>query len=66
MNYFKIKDNRCMTTEILYKATVTTTDGSYEYIGCTAPYLIVRLANHDKTFRNSSLEISTGLRKFIW
>lgn len=41
-----------MDTAVVYKVTMTTTDNISEYIGCSAPQLKFRLANHDHTFRN--------------
>ena len=50
----------------MYKATVTTDNGIFNYIGATGNKLKIRITNHLHSFRNIKLRYSTSLSKLIW
>jgi hypothetical protein len=57
---------KCLTESMIYKATVTSTDKTAEYIGLSSTTFKSRYNNHTISFRNSNQATSTGLSKFIW
>ena len=59
-------DGECLTTSIVYQATVTTTNKTETYIGSTATDFKARLYNHSASFKHSSKRTSTELSKYIW
>ena len=58
----------CLTTELVYKATVTRTDTNHveTYTGLTGGTFKARYNNHMSDFRNLQYESSTTLSKYIW
>ena len=60
-------DNVCLSTEIVYQADVSSTDGATKhYIGLTEPTFKKRLYNHRKSFKNREYEHETTLSTYIW
>jgi hypothetical protein len=59
---------QCMTKDIVYKATVTTSNPStiMNYIGMTATTFKECLANHNYTFEQKQHSNKTELSKYIW
>lgn len=64
-NLCKVKANRCIELNLIYKATVSTQQNSFTYIG-SSTNLKIRISNHYNTFRNPNLKNATGLIKVIW
>ncbi len=58
----------CMTKDIVYKATVTTsnTNSTKHYIGITASTFKERYRNHIKSFNHKRYSNDTELSKYIW
>jgi hypothetical protein len=60
-------DNECLTSEIVYQADVSSTDGALKhYIGLTEPTFKERFYTHRKTFKNRAYEHDTTLSTYIW
>ena len=60
-------DNQCLTTELVYQADVSSSDGATKmYIGLTEPTFKQRLYNHRKSFKNREYEHETTLSTYIW
>ncbi len=59
---------KCMTKDIVYKATVTTSDtnSTKHYIGMTASTFKERYRNHIKSFNHKRYSNDTELSKYIW
>ncbi len=59
---------KCMTKDIVYKATVTTsnTNSTKHYIGMTASTFKERYRNHIKSFNHRRYSNDTELSKYIW
>ena len=59
---------KCMTKDIVYKATVTTsnTNSTKHYIGMTASTFKKRYRNHIKFFNHKRYSNDTELSKYIW
>ncbi len=59
---------RCMTKDIVYKATVTTSDtnSAKRYIGMTASAFKERYRDHIKSFNHKRCSNDTELSKYIW
>ncbi len=59
---------KCMTKDIVYKATVTTsnTNSTKHYIGMTASTFKERYRNHIKSFNHKRYSNDTELSKYIW
>ena len=57
-----------MTKDIVYKATVTTsnTNSTKHYIGMTASTFKERYRNHIKSFNHKRYSNDTELSKYIW
>ena len=56
----------CLTTNVIYQATVETSDTKETYIGLTADRFKTRYNNHTCSFRDNSKRNSTELSKYIW
>ena len=59
-------DGQCRIKCIVYKATVTSTDGEKIYFGTSDPEFKKRERNHRKAFRNRQYENDSELSKYIW
>ena len=61
-------DGKCNVDNIVYKATVTTTDdgNTKEYIGMTANPFKERYANHKTSFNLYNHSSDTKLSKYVW
>ena len=57
---------KCRAREIVYQATVETTNDSQTYVGLTQTELKKRLAKHKKDMKSRKYENSTELSKYIW
>ena len=57
---------KCLSTQIVYKATVTTEDGSKQYIGLASGTFKERFNNHTQSFKNNRYEKETELAKCVW
>lgn len=56
----------CLVNSIVYKATVTSSEGEKMYIGNTGDTFKSRYSNHTLTFRNEKYSKRTELSKYIW
>ena len=56
----------CMTNNIVYRATVSSTQGDKTYIGISGTDFKKRLYNHKASFTNNSKKNATALSKHIW
>ena len=60
-------DGTCLTKNIIYEATVTTTSGnSKTYIGMTENEFKTRYNNHKRSFKDRKHSHDTVLSKYIW
>jgi len=61
-------NGECLTSEVVYQATVETDDGEAPrtYIGASGTALKQRLANHQTSFKHETKENSTELSKHVW
>ena len=61
-------NNQCLTTGIVYRATVTTAadDAWMCYIGSTATTFKQRYANHKASFKSEAKSSQTELSKYVW
>ena len=57
---------KCTTKNIVYQATVTTTDKNKIYFGLTSSTFKARYANHKASFNNRTKQNKTELSKYIW
>ena len=59
---------KCLQTNVVYKADVTTTDNNETktYIGVTANKFKTRYRNHHKSINNSKYKNETELSKHLW
>ena len=59
--------NKCLTTGLVYQATVHSNNGRTEtYVGLTENSFKIRYNNHQFTFRHQDKQTSTELSKYIW
>jgi hypothetical protein len=56
----------CLEQCVIYKATVSSSEGEKHYIGATELTFKTRFTNHKESFTNSSKSSSTTLSKHIW
>ena len=56
----------CLTTSLVYKATVTTANNRKEYFGLTEGILKQRFYSHQTSFRHEEHGNATELSKHIW
>lgn len=59
-------NGECLTANIIYQATVTTTDSAETYIGQSSSTFKLRYGNHKASFNNSNKQNATELSKYIW
>ena len=59
-------NGKCLTSNIIYQATVESDGRSETYIGLTANEFKTRYCNHTTSFRHESKRHSTELSKHIW
>ena len=60
-------DGQCLEKNIVYQATVSSSDGAIEkYVGLTAPPFKKRLGNHKKSFKHEKYAHETTLSSYIW
>ena len=57
---------KCLTDKVIYRATVTTDDGSETYVGLTAGPFKKRWQNHNSDFNTESKRGSTTPAAHIW
>ena len=58
--------NQCLSSSIVYQATVTTKGKEETYIGVTENQFKARFANHKQSFKNQRYKHQTELSKYIW
>ena len=58
--------NRCLTSGIVYLATVSTDEKTETYVGLTDTPFKSRYANHKQSFNKSTYKNQTELSKYIW
>ena len=58
--------NRCLTSGIVYLATVSTDEKTETYLGLTDTPFKSRYANHEQSFNKSTYKNQTELSKYIW
>ena len=59
-------NGNCLAKEIVYEATLETSQKEYKYIGLTEASFKTRYANHKQSFKNKSLQNATELSKLVW
>ena len=59
-------DGACLTSSVIYEATVTTTGNTNTYIGMTEHEFKIRYNNHKLSFRDRKHSHATVLSKHIW
>ena len=60
-------DGQCLEKNIVYQATVSSSDGATEkYVGITAPPFKKRLGNHKKSFKHEKYKTETDLSNHTW
>jgi hypothetical protein len=61
-------EGNCLTSEVIYQATVTRQDNLKEetYIGLTENCFKTRFNGHTSSFRNESQKNATTLSQYIW
>lgn len=59
-------DGKCLTSDLVYRNTVHSTDGQREYIGLTANSFKTRFATHKSSFNHANKSTSTALSSYIW
>ena len=57
---------KCLSRDIVYQATVKTSEKEEKYVGLTATVFKVRYANHKASFKARAKSNSTELSKYIW
>ena len=59
-------NGNCLAKEIVYEATLETSQREYKYTGLTEAPFKTRYANHKQSFKNKSLQNATELSKLVW
>ena len=59
-------DNQCVTKDIIYQATVTSSEGNEYYVGLTDTDFKARFANHKQFFKIVVHRNQTELSKYVW
>ena len=57
---------QCMTANVIYKATVSTSSGDMNYIGSTGRSFKTRFSEHTHSLRHKESSLSTTLSKHVW
>ena len=57
---------KCLVKNIIYQATVKTSEGEKEYIGSTGCTFKQRYGGHKYSFAHREQHLSTELSKFVW
>ena len=57
---------RCMTDNVVYRATVATNKGEEKYVGLTGQTFKIRHENHKQDLKNPEKKHSTTLSTHIW
>ena len=59
-------DNKCLTSSVIYKAQVTTNNGTKNYMALTEGTFKQGFSQHKATFKHRKYTNSTELFKYIW
>jgi len=59
-------DGNCLLTNVIYRATVTTSEKSKQYVGSSGLSFKSRYTRHKCSFNNSKYKLKTTLSKYIW
>ena len=59
-------DGKCLTENVIYRATVSADEDTKSYIGLTGDQFKTRYRNHLKSFKDSKYRNDTCLSKYIW
>ena len=59
-------NSKCLSKDIVYRATVTSESSKETYVGLIATTFKARLANHKASFRTETKRNATELSKHIW
>ena len=59
-------DGNCLSSFIIYKATVSLEKEQVAYIGLTSTTFKKRYNNHNKSFNHEKYENETELSKYVW
>ena len=62
-NYLNLK---CQVDDVIYKATVDSTEGHESYIGLASGDFKKRYYNHTKSFRSKDYINETEIAKYMW
>ena len=57
---------KCLSSQVVYKATVNSEDASVSYVGLAGGTFKERFNNHKKSFKNIAYQRETELSKYIW
>ena len=59
-------DGNCLLTNVIYRATVITSEKSKQYVGSSGLSFKSRYTRHKCSFNNSKYRLKTTLSKYIW
>ena len=59
-------NGQCLAKEVVYQATITTTESTETYVGLTATEFKTRWRNHQMSFKHESKKNDTELSKHLW
>lgn len=59
-------NGKYLTSNVIYKASVTTSSGTKDYIGSTGGTFKTRYYGHKRSFAHQSKRLSTELSKHVW
>ena len=59
-------NGECRLSAVVYKATVTSSEGEMEYIGISDSEIKLRISNHKNSFKYESKKNATRLSQHIW
>ena len=59
-------DGNCLLTNVIYRATVVTSEKSKQYVGSSGLSFKSRYTRHKCSFNNSKYRLKTTLSKYIW